>query len=95
MKKWGLADSAACEFLVRLLKKDVVESLSLAKLTKMDINTKNHKTTKIELAFTDWFLSVVVPFCRRLDGKKVIIGDNLALHFSEEVLLKSADPGMP
>ena len=84
------------QFLVRLLKKDVVESLSLAKLTEMDINTKNHKkTTKIELAFTDWFLSVVVPFCRRLDGKKVIIGDNLALHFSEEVLLKSADPGMP
>ena len=42
------------QFLVRLLKEDVVDSLSLPKLTELDINdTKNHKpTAKIELAFT-------------------------------------------
>ena len=43
------------------------------------------------VCFTDWFISVVVPFCRHLDGKKVIIGDNLASHFSEEVLSKCAE----
>ena len=42
------------QFLVRLLKEDVMDSLSLPKLTELDINdTKNHKpTAKIELAFT-------------------------------------------
>ena len=42
------------QFLVRLLKEDVMESLALAKLTELDINdTKNHNpTAKIELAFT-------------------------------------------
>jgi hypothetical protein len=38
--------------------------------------------------FSDWFNSVVVPFCRRLDGKKVLLGDNLASHFSESVVSK-------
>ena len=73
-----------------------MESLSPAKLTELDINdTKNHKqTAKIEIAFTDWFLSAVVPFCHFLDGKKVIIGDNLASHFSEEVLSKYTEPNI-
>jgi hypothetical protein len=36
--------------------------------------------------FTDWFKKVVIPYCRRQEGKKVIIGDNLSSHFSPEVL---------
>ena len=38
------------------------------------------------VCFTGWFTSVAVPYCRRLEGKAVILGDNLASHFSEEVL---------
>ena len=42
------------QLLVRFVKEDVVESLSLAKLTELDVNaTKNHKPiAKIELGFT-------------------------------------------
>jgi hypothetical protein len=40
------------------------------------------------VCFADWFASVIVPFCRRLPGKKVLIGDNLASHFSPEVIAK-------
>jgi len=40
------------------------------------------------MCFTDWFLSVVILYYRRLDGKKVLIGDNLASHFSEDVIAK-------
>ncbi|XP_039275899.1 uncharacterized protein LOC120349576 [Nilaparvata lugens] len=36
--------------------------------------------------FLDWFQRVVVPYCRRIDGKKVIIGDNLSSHLSPEVI---------
>ena len=45
------------------------------------------------VCFTDWFMSVVVPYCRRLDGtsKKVLIGDNLASHFSADVIAKCED----
>ena len=35
------------------------------------------------VCFTDWFTSVAVPYCRRLEGKVVILGDNLASHFSD------------
>lgn len=38
--------------------------------------------------FADWFDTVVVPFCRRLPGKKVIMGDNLSSHFSHYVIEK-------
>jgi hypothetical protein len=41
--------------------------------------------------FADWFLTVVLPFCRRMEGAKVLIGDNLSSHFSEEVIAKCAD----
>ena len=40
------------------------------------------------VCFNDWFTSVVVPYCRRLEGKVVILGDNLPSHFSEEVIKK-------
>lgn len=41
--------------------------------------------------FSDWFVSVVIPFCRRLSaGKKVLIGDNLSSHFTLEVIAQCA-----
>lgn len=38
--------------------------------------------------FADWFASMFIPHIRKLklEGKKVVIGDNLTSHFSEEVL---------
>ena len=42
--------------------------------------------------FSDWFLTTVVPYFRRLDPdnstKKLVIGDNLSSHFTEDVLQK-------
>ncbi|GFS06952.1 tigger transposable element-derived protein 2 [Elysia marginata] len=38
--------------------------------------------------FEEWFLSIVVPWARRKEGKKVVIGDNLSSHFSGIVLDK-------
>ncbi|KAK3924780.1 Pogo transposable element with KRAB domain [Frankliniella fusca] len=35
--------------------------------------------------FTDWFRNILVPNARRKEGTKVVIGDNLSSHFSEEV----------
>jgi hypothetical protein len=37
--------------------------------------------------FKDWFKSVILPHYRRLQGNKVLIGDSLSSHFSEEVIL--------
>lgn len=36
-------------------------------------------------SFTDWFKKVVMPYTRRLTGRKVLIGDNCSSHFSDEV----------
>lgn len=36
--------------------------------------------------FRDWFERLFVPHVQKLPGKKVLIGDNLSSHFSEEVL---------
>lgn len=36
--------------------------------------------------FTDWFKSIILPYCKRMTGKKIIIGDNLSSHFTPEVL---------
>ena len=40
------------------------------------------------VTFIDWFKSVALPYCRRLapGSKKVLIGDNLSSHFSNEIL---------
>ena len=38
------------------------------------------------ICFDDWFRTVVVPWARKIEGKKVVIGDNLSSHFSPEVL---------
>lgn len=52
-------------------------------------NTR-YKSTKSgwfdSLAFEDWFVQVVVPWARRKDGKKALIGDNLSSHINVEVL---------
>ena len=37
-------------------------------------------------AFDDWFRSIVLPWARRKEGRKVIIGDNLSSHFSPDVI---------
>lgn len=36
--------------------------------------------------FEDWFITVIIPYCRRLDGVKAIIGDNLASHVSVKIV---------
>ena len=36
--------------------------------------------------FHDWFQTVIIPWARRRDGRKVVIGDNLSSHFTFEVL---------
>ncbi|KAK3732958.1 hypothetical protein RRG08_002568 [Elysia crispata] len=36
--------------------------------------------------FDEWFLKIVVPWARRIEGKKVMIGDNLSSHLSANVL---------
>ena len=36
--------------------------------------------------FTDWFETIFLPHARRLEGKKVMLGDNLASHFSDRVI---------
>ena len=38
------------------------------------------------LSFDDWFRSIVLPWARQKEGRKVIIGDNLYSHFSLDVI---------
>lgn len=40
------------------------------------------------VCFEDWFLTVVLPYMRRQEGKKVLLGDNLSSHLSMAVLDK-------
>lgn len=40
--------------------------------------------------FSDWFASVFVKCTKNIEGRKVIIGDNLSSHFSEDVLQLAA-----
>lgn len=37
-------------------------------------------------SFLEWFESILIPETRRLDGKKIVICDNVAFHFSPKVL---------
>jgi hypothetical protein len=39
-----------------------------------------------ERSFEDWFFSLALPKLRRLEGKKVLIGDNLSSHLSSKVI---------
>lgn len=36
--------------------------------------------------FIEWFSTIVIPYCRRLNGKTVVIGVNLSSHLSPEVI---------
>ena len=36
--------------------------------------------------FNDWFVTCFLPHAKRLEGKKVLLGDNLASHFNPDVL---------
>lgn len=36
--------------------------------------------------FLEWYSKIIIPHCRRLNGKKVIIGDNLSSYLSSEVI---------
>ncbi|KAJ8943077.1 hypothetical protein NQ314_009837 [Rhamnusium bicolor] len=36
--------------------------------------------------FTDWFVTIFLPHAKRLVGRKVLIGDNLSSHFTDEVI---------
>lgn len=36
--------------------------------------------------FEDWIRSVVIPFCSKLEGRKILIGDNLSSHLSCEMI---------
>lgn len=36
--------------------------------------------------FLDWIQKIIVPYCRRFQGRKVLIGDNLSSHLSPTVV---------
>ena len=36
--------------------------------------------------FYDWFKTIVVPYIRKLQGPKVVIGDNLSSHFNIDII---------
>lgn len=38
------------------------------------------------MTFTDWLKTIAIPYLQKLDGEKVLIGDNLSSHLSEEVI---------
>ena len=39
-----------------------------------------------ETTFTDWFFKMILPKLRRLEGRKVLIGDNFSSHLSDAVI---------
>ena len=38
------------------------------------------------ICFSDWFKHIILPYVKKLQGKKVLMGDNLSSHLSEEVI---------
>ncbi|CAK1599466.1 unnamed protein product [Parnassius mnemosyne] len=40
------------------------------------------------VCFENWFEKVIVPYTKKKPGRKIVIGDNLSSHFSENVLKK-------
>lgn len=38
------------------------------------------------VSFNDWFFSLALPTMKKLDGKKVLIGDNLSSHINPDVI---------
>ena len=41
--------------------------------------------------FRDWFFILLVPYCKKLSGAKILIGDNLSSHISPNVLQACQD----
>lgn len=41
--------------------------------------------------FSDWFNKIAYPYLRRLEGQKIIIGDNLSSHLSLNIINKCVD----
>lgn len=44
--------------------------------------------------FEEWFLTIALKYFRRLEGPKVLIGDNLASHISQNVILECQKNGI-
>jgi len=36
--------------------------------------------------FLEWFIKIIVPYCKCKEGRKILIGDNLSSHISPEVI---------
>ena len=36
--------------------------------------------------FEDWFMTLALPYLKKLEGKKIMIGDNFSSHLSTEVI---------
>jgi len=36
--------------------------------------------------FSDWFMKIILPYTKKVEGKTIVIGDNLSSHLSEEVI---------
>ena len=47
------------------------------------------------VCFVDWFRSIALPYCRGLEGKKVLMGNNLSFHFSDEILEECERSNIP
>lgn len=43
------------------------------------------------ICFEDWFVTLVIPWARRLEGTKVIIGHNLSSHLNDVVIKKCTE----
>lgn len=43
------------------------------------------------ITFKEWFFTLFLPHANRLNGRKVLIGDNLASHFNPEVIQQCED----
>ena len=41
--------------------------------------------------FRDWFFTLILPYCKKLSGLKVLIVDNLSSHISPDVLQTCQD----
>lgn len=44
--------------------------------------------------FCDWVMTIAFPYFRRLDGPKILIGDNLCSHISFAIIKKGLDEGI-
>ncbi|KAK3739339.1 hypothetical protein RRG08_041660 [Elysia crispata] len=46
------------------------------------------------VCFDDWFRTEALPYCSRLEGKKVLSGDNLSSHFNHDILKECESHGI-